>query len=392
MTHHTADDPTRLVRPVRACATVIVALVLAGLLNGPALVVAATGLPLGALREAALVVARGTEKVGSAVGLDRPRLWLAAVAGGADLPVVTLAAPTPPADDSSPRTPAAGRPDGDDGHGDDGHGDDGHGDDGHGDDGHGDDGDGRSGDGGTGSGAVDSGPLDEVPPEAVVTAPGRTRPVSVDDPLRVLLIGDSLIGAVADGYGRAVADDAAIVWTKDVQIGTGLARPDVLDWTRHLPARLADVDPDVVVLMMGGNDDQSLLRLEGGAVGLGADGWLPEYRERVADMLDSAGMADRTVIWLELPAVQPSRLETARRVMNRAAREAAEGTDHLVIDLDPIVSPAGFATRVDGVIVRSDGVHLTHAGGDLVAEVLDAAIRERWGLPPDPSSRSSRVG
>ena len=358
MPHQPTHDRSRLVPPRRACATVIVALALAGLLNGPALVTAATGLPLGPLRDTSLLLARSVEGIGSALALDRPRVWLMALAGKDDLPVVTVAATPPRGDDVD--VPAAGPHDADDGDGDD-----------------------RSGDDGTGS-ATDRGSGDEAPPGTGAPAPRSARSVTADDPLRVLLIGDSLIGAVADGYGRTVADDAAIAWTKDVQIGTGLARPDVLDWTRHLPERLEAVEPDVVVLMMGGNDDQSLWRLEGGAVGLGTDGWGPEYRARVDEMLELAGADDRTVIWLELPAVQPSRLETARREMNRAARQAAEGTDHLLIDLDPIVSPAGFATRVDGVTVRSDGVHLTHAGGDLVAEEIDAVIRERWGLPPGP--------
>jgi hypothetical protein len=49
------------------------------------------------------------------------------------------------------------------------------------------------------------------------------------------------------------------------QISTGLSRPDYYDWPAHLEQDMAAVDPRVVVLLVGANDDQPLRTPGGGS-------------------------------------------------------------------------------------------------------------------------------
>jgi uncharacterized protein len=348
----------RRVEPTTAVKAVLVALVLGAALNGPGLVTAATGLPLGTTREVAVTIASGVERGAAALGLDRPRRWLAG-SGIGWLPDGALVATAGPGASAAAPAAAAGIPT-------------------------------PTPTWPTGGSAA-SAPSDLLagtapapvdPSEPSEPSVARPRPVSAEDPLRVLLIGDSLIGAVGDGFGRLMDARDDVSWGSDVRVATGLARPDVLDWPAHLAEQLGARDPDVVVLMIGGNDDQSLLVPGGDPVHYGRDGWEQEYEARAARVMDIAGGDGRTVVWVTLPAMRPGRLDAARQLTNAAVERAAVGRDVVVVDAGQLVSPGGYAARVDGVQVRADdGVHLTHAGGDRVAPAIAAAIRERWGAP-----------
>jgi uncharacterized protein len=347
--------------PTIAIAAVLVALLLGALLNGPGLQRAATSLPVGATRDAAMSVAAGVARTGAALGLDRPHRWLTAARDSELGSLVGTAALVPP--DGSSAEQQAGQPlDGD-----------------------------PDGAGDTRGGTTDEAATVGTNPQPEAAGPTTgaardhdrvRRPITPDAPLEVLLAGDSLIGAIADGYGRRSNDDELVDWDKDVRISTGLARPDVLDWPLHLQQLLDARDPDVVVLLLGGNDDQSLVGSANGVVHYGQPGWVEEYQARVTRLQTIAASHGRTVVWLELPSVRPGRLEQARQRMNAAARSAAAETGALLIDTDAILAPEGYTSRLGGVQIRADdGVHLTHPGGDLVAEVIDQVVSDRFGLP-----------
>jgi uncharacterized protein len=347
--------------PTVAIAAVLITLLLGALMNGPGLQGAATGLPVGTTRDAAMTLAAGVARGGAVLGLDRPHRWLSAARDsdlGSLMGAAALGAADRPVSGQRPEQGVDGGPTTAGGMGED-----------------------QDADAGAAGTA----------PQAAASAGGTARehdrarrPITPDAPLEVLLAGDSLIGAIADGYGRHSLDDELVDWDKDVRISTGLARPDVLDWPLHLQQLLDARDPDVVVLLLGGNDDQSLVGGADGVVHYGRPGWAEEYQARVTRLQTIAASQGRTVLWLELPSVRPGRLEQARQRMNAAARSAAAETGALVVDTDAILAPEGYTSRLGGVQVRADdGVHLTHPGGDLVAEVIARVLSDRFGLPSD---------
>lgn len=347
-----APEPTpRRSTPRVTVAAVLTALALGALLNGPGLVSAATGLDVGVVRTVALPAATLIADTGALLGTDRVHAWLSDLRDGrttspgvAADPRDVPAATTPPARAGSdlgaalPDEPATTPP-----------------------------------------GRADPAPIAAT---AATDHDRARRPVTAEAPLEVLLIGDSLIGTIADGFGRLTDGRDTIRSASDVRISTGLARPDVLDWHRHLDDQLAVHDPDVVVLMLGGNDDQSLTAGPDGVIHLGQDGWAAEYERRVADLLAIGGQGDRLVVWLGLPAVRPDKLERTRPTIQAAVERAIAGTDAVLLDTAPIVSPNGYTTRLDGEQVRAgDGVHLSQPGGELVATRLDQLLTELIDLP-----------
>ncbi|HLJ08358.1 MAG TPA: hypothetical protein VKX24_07455, partial [Acidimicrobiia bacterium] len=78
------------------------------------------------------------------------------------------------------------------------------------------------------------------------------------DPLRVLVVGDSL----GIDLGSVLVNDldatGVVQATLDGQVSTGLTRPDYFDWPAELADDLPKYTPQVVVVMLGANDAQDL--------------------------------------------------------------------------------------------------------------------------------------
>lgn len=317
----------------RAILVSFLALALAALMNGESLHRVAERQPYGFPRDVAVAVTGVTRSVGETLGLHLPRRGLEALTGrtdpvagsefGADVavtPAPTVPTLPPPADPGGAPAPTIS------------------------------------------------------PPAEPQLVPHRTP--TAEDPLRVLFAGDSLIGNVSIGFGRAFRDEPRITASVEVQVATGLARPDVLDWPAHLVALLDLHDPEVLVLVFGANDDQDMESPDG-RVSLLGPGWLEEYARRVGIMMDLASAEGRTVLWLGIPAVTRPGLEEARQAINHVAMVEAQRRPGVeFVDLSEVLSPGGaFVQDLDGQRVREgDGVHLTIAGGELAATMIHEVI------------------
>lgn len=341
----------------RACATVVLALALAAVLAAPSLERVAERQPYGIGRDVALLFARPLATLSHALLLDRPREWLASLTNHEDPPTAgLLLAKKPPVQPATTAAPS--------------------------------------------SAASQSGP----PSSGATPIPGSTMPVSTvtfpvapvhraptqQDPLRIWMGGDSLMGTVSEAFGRLVAGDSRVRLNTDVQVGTGLARPDVLDWANELTAQLDATKPDIVFLSFGGNDDQPMMTPDGSTVRLYTPEWDAEYSRRIGLVMDIASArGTRTVVWLGLPSERPEQLNNVKDAMNSDARTQAKMRfDVHFVDLGSIFDGPGATysddiQRPDGTTVRArarDGVHLTAAGADVLAPHLYDVVAGPWHL------------
>ena len=77
--------------------------------------------------------------------------------------------------------------------------------------------------------------------------------------LRIWIAGDSLV--ITPGYaivraaGRARRSSRS--GTVDGRVATGLDRPDVFNWFDEIRRQVKELQPNVVVLAFGGNDDKA---------------------------------------------------------------------------------------------------------------------------------------
>ena len=150
--------------------------------------------------------------------------------------------------------------------------------------------------------------VDPLPP--IRTNPPKPRPVVVDtdmrEPtparkLRVAVVGDSL----AQGIGFAADSVFRPYWVtvfKQGRISTGLARLDYFNWMAEMQTIVDRADPDLVMVMVGENDNQDLLNPDGSTEqDIGTFDWAAHYEARVERFATIATSAGGHVVWIGMP-------------------------------------------------------------------------------------------
>ncbi|NOK21414.1 SGNH/GDSL hydrolase family protein [Corallococcus carmarthensis] len=226
--------------------------------------------------------------------------------------------------------------------------------------------------------------LPTAPAQAAAPAPAPRR--------TVLLLGDSLI---ATGFGEYLQNQLAahprIRCERRAKSSTGLARPDFFNWLEVGQQEVQQHQPDVVVVILGGNDGQALHTREGRAtVAWGKPDWQGEYRQRLTDFVTAISAPGRKIVWLELPATSRHRFEQKLTLIRDLQREVIAGREDAVhLDTRPFFTDArGKAlkqARVDGFrkpmrLRMTDGVHFTVAGGRYFANKVYPEVLGVLGL------------
>lgn len=223
-----------------------------------------------------------------------------------------------------------------------------------------------------------------------------TTTISVDSSLRtrrVLILGDSF--ARTDfGYALEQRLDrhARVVCGRRGKSATGLARPDVFDWWVEADREIEKHTPDLVVVIMGGNDGQDLIGRELGRrrVRWGTPRWRSAYEARLTTFVEKLTQRGARVLWLELPLMDVRHLE--RKL--RKVREAQRHVMAKFVDQVQYVPTHGYfrsrrrlirSVRVRGFRGRQplrleDGVHLTLPGSHYFADKIYPHVVRALGL------------
>ena len=203
--------------------------------------------------------------------------------------------------------------------------------------------------------------------------------------LRVAIVGDSL----AQGIGYSADRVFKPFWTevyKQGRISTGLARPDYFDWPAQMQTIVDRADPDLVIVMLGENDNQGLLYPNGDLEqDIGTFEWSEHYQGRVQAFAEIASSGGAHVIWVGLPNERDhGRWDFIQR-QNAIYQSAADGLPNVAYydTWDAFAAPDGDYSAYfrDGgtvTLVRAqDGVHFNSDGYTmLMQEVAEYATRE----------------
>ena len=236
---------------------------------------------------------------------------------------------------------------------------------------------------------------------SLLCVPARAELGDVPPPPRALIIGDSNIyghlGKSLQSSLRALGFEVH----REGRPTSGLARPDFYDWISRANALIGEHDPHVVLMMFGGNDGQ---RLEPSDPSLDRvhwkeeAGWREAYAERVYILADLLRGEDRRVFLLS-PTNRRSpkaraKCDRIRQVQERAVRGMERVTwidmwplssDHYGRFLDESVDAFGDRVKYR----RSDGIHLTRAGGVRVGHTLVRRLMDEGLLCSGDASRPS---
>lgn len=217
-------------------------------------------------------------------------------------------------------------------------------------------------------------------------------PWTAQDPLRLWVGGDSVAGFLSIEMVELAEQSGVIVAHGHYKISTGLSRPDYYDWPAHLRQDLAAYDPEVVVFMVGANDDQPLA-VEDRVYEFGSPEWRAEYARRVAAVMDMVTSQRRLLLWVGQPVMRSPDFDARMQFLNAIyRREAEEHPGVMYVDSRPLLSDRGSYSAYlpdaagNQTLVRApDGIHLTPQGGMRLASAVLDAVRTWWDeVPPGP--------
>jgi hypothetical protein len=174
----------------------------------------------------------------------------------------------------------------------------------------------------------------------------------------------------------------------DTHYGTGIVRPDYVDWSVVAGQEEAKYHPDAVFVFMGGNDNQNMVAANGSVIYTHTPAWTREYQRRVAIVMRTwlKGGA-RRVYWLAMPPARQDYWSQTNAQMNLAIRRAAAqvpGARYLDL-LGPVTDHGAYAdfVTINGqpTLVRTpDGIHFNTTGSQIVANEIIGVIKRDWHL------------
>jgi hypothetical protein len=209
--------------------------------------------------------------------------------------------------------------------------------------------------------------------------------------LRVAIVGDSLAAGL--GYfAERVFRPRLVTVSRQGRISTGLARPDYFNWPYTMGRIVRRFDPDLVIVMLGENDHQTLQKVSGRhEAHVGTAEWPPAYRDRVLRMMRIATSRGAKVVWAGLPISADFRFREHSRRQNEIFEFAAALTPDVVFfdSWERFRDPAGGYTayffredRRVALIRASDGLHFNPIGYTIVAREIAKLAAEEFGLSP----------
>jgi hypothetical protein len=199
-------------------------------------------------------------------------------------------------------------------------------------------------------------------------------------PLAIGVVGDSIAGDLARGLHKILSGGKVKV-VKFTKPATGLMRDDVYDWDRALEGFLRKAKLDVVAVMIGGNDRQSIWK-NGQRLEHGSRAWQTEYQSRLARFMAVLKKENAKVFWIGLPVVRSDGMSRDYRAINAIQRTQAQKFGFTYISVwEAFADAAGgytsFGRNLKGVkrrLRKNDGMHFTIDGELLLAHTVAAAI------------------
>ncbi|GIU85321.1 MAG: membrane protein [Acidimicrobiales bacterium] len=232
----------------------------------------------------------------------------------------------------------------------------------------------------------------------------------------VVLFGDSTAFTLGMQVDYRVVSSLYLVRSEGAtRLGCGVARGQLVnsegrivdqkevcfEWPQTWGRVVEEKDPAFTMLMVGAWEVMDR-RVEGRVLRFGTTEWEEHLRSEMTRAVDLLTRGRRPLVILVTPCYtdavdperqpQPERLDRRRiDAVNRIQREVASGRpDVFLLDLAPVLDPDGTCPqRVDGVLLRDDGVHFTKAGASRVWRYVD---REVAGLAARVMQARSRAG
>jgi hypothetical protein len=240
-----------------------------------------------------------------------------------------------------------------------------------------------------GAAPADDGPLTSTTAEPVVTTttePEVTHP-SADDPLRVVLAGDSVMAGLVPALESAL-EGGGETEVRFVLTPAILREPGVrYSWQKELE----QFNPELIVMFVGIWELGQIRDRTGETVDPTEQGWRQAYDNEVLDpWLEFITQAGAQVVWIGTPAIDNDDTNVSFSLLNDAWRTAADRWGPVTyVDAGATLGRPedgffSFLRDDSGRRVRArqvDGLHLCPAGAEALAGDVLTVISELAGVP-----------
>ncbi len=235
-------------------------------------------------------------------------------------------------------------------------------------------------------------------PAATATAtptvvPGTTT-IRVPSPghrLHITIVGDSLAAGLGF-FAERIFDPNLVNVSRQGRISTGLARPDYFDWDTQMQRIVDALHPDLVIVMLGENDNQPLQSVNGKILTpIGTSAWPPAYEARVRQFAQIATSEGAHLVWVGLPIqADHSRWPLVQRQNDVYRRTIESLPNSAYFDTwQTFANPSGgytaFLRRDNGSVVQireTDGLHFTSDGYTILARRVAQMATTLFELAP----------
>jgi lysophospholipase L1-like esterase len=190
----------------------------------------------------------------------------------------------------------------------------------------------------------------------------------------VLEVGDSLGNDLGWGLSRHLQPSSGLNLVQADESSTGLVNTSYWNWPSHLATDLREDHPQLVLISLGGNDEQGMI-VNGSAVEFPTPAWQAAYLARARQLAREATSSGAYVLWVGMPIMQQPEFSAGMQVLNTLYQRAVSSDpDAVFLPVWPLfANPQGqfqSDAAVDGsatALREPDGVHYSYAGEDVIA-------------------------
>jgi hypothetical protein len=166
----------------------------------------------------------------------------------------------------------------------------------------------------------------------VTVAEPQSTDDELDDGFHILVIGDGLGGGLGAGLTRMAELESDFYVTTRFNEESGIARPELYDWSESLPKILNGKNYDAVVVLLGANDRQ-MIRADLMRYAFNTPEWISAYKAQTDLILDSLGRAGPKIYWVSIPPMADPEYEAAMQVIMRIQKERVEAKGAVFVDI-----------------------------------------------------------
>lgn len=197
---------------------------------------------------------------------------------------------------------------------------------------------------------------------------------------KFLFIGDSVMFDLGTQLQYTLKEKYNITDTKiDYKVSSGLNRIDYYDWYARTNELINDYQPDVIIVLFGGNDTQDINDYQGKYRAIMTKEWQKAYQERVdkyAELLKYSSV--QKVYWVGQSISNKSSYLNQFPIMNNIYKKASQVSGRIqFISTWEIFAEGGQFTPIvadksgkRGYVKVNDGLHFTSHGAQIISDLI----------------------